>query len=169
MRATLPAASVATGERPGASARGGVFAPARVAVAAAVLAIAGIAVALRFAALGSQPGGLYPDEAAEGWDALRLLHQPGFHPLFFAGDGGREPVFAYLVAAAFRVAGPSVTVLRGVAAALGVAGVVAILWALWRFGRGVALAGGAWAAGSLWLVAVARDGMRVVLVPLIGA
>src|SRR5207245_6565550 len=106
--------------------------------------------------------------AAEGWDALRLLHQPGFHPLFFAGDGGREPVFAYLAAAAFRVAGPSVTVLRGVAAALGAAGVVAILWALWRFGRGVALAGGAWAAGSLWLVAVARDGMRVGVVPLLG-
>jgi hypothetical protein len=169
VRATIASPPVAAGERPGSRAAGGAVSPARVAVAAAVVAIAGIAVALRFAALATQPGGLHPDEAAEGGDALRLLHQPGFHPVFFAGDGGREPLFAYLVAAAFRITGPSVTVLRGVAAALGVAGVLAILWALWRLGRGVALAGAAWAAGSLWLVAVARDGMRVVLVPLIGA
>src|SRR5450759_4482897 len=45
-------------------------------------------------------GGLYGDEAAEGIDALKILHQPGFHPdwmVWFQGDGGREALFAYAV------------------------------------------------------------------------
>jgi hypothetical protein len=110
--------------------------------------------------LETQPGGLYPDEAAEGLSAERLLNEPGYHPVFFDDDGGREALFAYVVAAAFRVFGASVTTLRATAAVLGVAGVVA-LWAMVRrFGRGSALAAMSWAAGSLWLICVSRDGMR---------
>jgi 4-amino-4-deoxy-L-arabinose transferase-like glycosyltransferase len=109
------------------------------------------------------------DEAAEGLDALRLLHQPGYHPIFFDNDGGREAPFAYAVAAAFKVAGPSTAVLRGVAAFFGVLGVLAIFLALRRFGRVPALVGMAYAAGALWLIAVSRDGFRNVLVPLTAA
>ncbi|MFI5259888.1 MAG: ArnT family glycosyltransferase, partial [Candidatus Limnocylindrales bacterium] len=141
-------------------------------VFAALAGIVAGAVLLRFADLSANPGGLYPDEAAEGLDALRLLHQPGFHPDFlvwFQDDGGREALFAYVVAAAFQLFGATVLVLRATAAAFGVAGVVGI-WALGRrFGTAAGLVAAAWAAGSLWLIAVSRDGMRNAIVPLFGA
>jgi 4-amino-4-deoxy-L-arabinose transferase-like glycosyltransferase len=133
------------------------------------VAITVLAAVARLAALSSQPGGLYPDEGAEALDAHRLLTEPGFHPVFFQDDAGREAMYGYMVAAAFRVMGESVVVLRGVSAVLGVLGVVAVYLALRRFGRGVALAGMAWSAGALWLLAVSRDGMRNVTVPVFGA
>jgi hypothetical protein len=109
------------------------------------------------------------DEAAEGDDAVRLLRDPGFHPLFFDDDGGREPLFAYLVALVFRIGGISTGALRATAAAIGVIGVLAILLALRRFGWAVALSGASWSAGALWLVATSRDGFRNVLVVPVGA
>jgi 4-amino-4-deoxy-L-arabinose transferase-like glycosyltransferase len=137
--------------------------------AAALGAIVIGATVLRFADLGSNPGGLYPDEAAEGLDAQRLLHVAGFHPVFFPDGGGREALFGYLVAAVFRLAGETVLALRATAAGIGVLAVVAI-WLLGRrFGTWAGLAAAAWAAGSLWLVSVSRDGMRNMLVPLLGA
>ena len=123
-----------------------------------------VAIALRFADLATNPGGLFPDEAAEAIDARRILHEPGFLPVFLPSDGGREATFAYLVAGAFAVAGETTTVLRGTAAALGVTGVLAIVLLARRFGSMAGLASGAWAAGSLWLVCVSRDGMRNILV-----
>ncbi len=132
------------------------------------LIVAG-AIVLRFLDLAVNPGGLYTDEAAEAFSAHRILTEPGFHPLFFADGGGREALFAYLVAAVFRFAGETTFALRATAAALGVAGVVAI----WQLGRRFSEATGrvaaAWAAGSLWLICISRDGMRNVLVPLLGA
>ena len=59
--------------------------------------------------------------------------------------------------------------LRSTAAAVGVAGVIAIYFATRRFGRWPALAAMAWAAGSLWLICVSRDGFRVILVVPVGA
>ncbi|MGD0249207.1 MAG: hypothetical protein ABSB75_09160, partial [Candidatus Limnocylindrales bacterium] len=138
----------------------------------AMAAIAAAAVLLRFVDLATNPGGLYPDEAAEGLDAARLLHQPGFHPDFlvwFQGDGGREALFAYVVAGAFHFFGETALVLRATAAAFGVAGVLAIGWLGRRFGTWTGIVAAAWAAGSLWLVCVSRDGMRNTIVPLFGA
>ncbi|MGI8608282.1 MAG: glycosyltransferase family 39 protein [Candidatus Dormibacteria bacterium] len=133
---------------------------------AAVVVAAAI---LRLWALDAQPGGLYPDEAAEAYDAHRLLHTPGFHPVFFQDDAGREALYGYLVAIAFRVAGETTTVLRATSAVLGVLAVVAVYLWLRRRGETVALAAAAWVAGSLWLVCISRDGMRNVLVPVVGA
>jgi 4-amino-4-deoxy-L-arabinose transferase-like glycosyltransferase len=130
------------------------------------------AVFLRFWDLGTNPGGLYGDEAAEGLDAWRLLNQPGFHADFgvwFTSDGGREALFAYLVAGVFKVFGVSVLALRATAAAVGVAGVLMIGHLGRRFGIWVGVAAAAWAAGSLWLICVDRDGMRNAIVPLFGA
>jgi 4-amino-4-deoxy-L-arabinose transferase-like glycosyltransferase len=141
----------------------------------AYLALGLIAVAaifLRFYDLASNPGGLYGDEAAEGLDAWRLLNQPGFHADFgvwFTSDGGREALFAYLVAGVFKVFGASVLALRATAAAVGVAGVLMIGHLGRRFGIWVGVAAAAWAAGSLWLLCVDRDGMRNAMVPLFGA
>ena len=126
------------------------------------------AVFLRFYDLATNPGGLYGDEAAEGLDALRILHQPGFHPdwmVWFQSDGGREALFAYVVAAAFHVFGETALVLRATAAAFGVAGVLAIGWLGRRFGTWTGVVAAAWAAGSLWLICISRDGMRNTIVP----
>lgn len=147
----------------------------RPAALAAFVALAGIvvvAVLLRFYDLAANPGGLYGDEAAEGLDAWRLLHQPGFRPdwlVWFTSDGGREALFAYVVAGVFSFAGASVVALRATAAAFGVAGVLGIGWLGRRFGTWTGIVAAAWAAGSLWLVCVSRDGMRNAIVPLFGA
>ena len=137
--------------------------------AGALVAIALAAIAVRFWALASQPGGLYPDEAAEGVSAQRLLSEPGYHPIFFDDDGGREAPFAYMVALSFRFFGSSVLVLRSTAAALGVLGVLAVWLSLRRFGRWTALAAAAWAAGSLWLICASRDGLRAGMTVAAGA
>ncbi|HEY2706229.1 MAG TPA: hypothetical protein VGL20_21310 [Candidatus Dormibacteraeota bacterium] len=163
-----PATAVPAGPNPAAPpdrpARRGVH----IAIVVSLLLLVAGAAALRLLRLGDQPGGLFQDEAAEGLDAWRILHVPGYHPLFFAGDGGREVTFAYLVAAVFHLTGPGVTALRATAAVLGVAGVAVTPLALRRFGAAAVIGGTAWAAGSVWLVAVDRDGMRNVLVPLVG-
>ncbi|HWW08978.1 MAG TPA: glycosyltransferase family 39 protein [Candidatus Acidoferrales bacterium] len=143
--------------------------PAGVVALVAFSLVAVGAVLVRFWDLSNQPGGLYPDEAAEGVDAHRLITDPSFHPVFFDDDGGREALFAYMTATAFRLAGASVTTLRGTAAAVGVVGVLLIWVAARRYGRLAALAGMAWAAGSLWLIAVSRDGFRCILVVPVGA
>lgn len=139
---------------------------------ATLCAIVVAAAALRFLDISTNPGGLYGDEASEGLDALRLLHQPGFHPdwlVWFQSDGGREALFAYVVAAAFSIFGDSALILRETAAAIGVAGVVAIAVLARRWGTVTALVAAAWAAGSLWLICVSRDGMRNTIVPFFGA
>ncbi len=137
--------------------------------AAAAVLIVLAAILTRFLALQTQPGGLYPDEAAEGLSAQSLLTVPGYHPVFFNSDGGREALYAYIVAAVFKVFGSSVLTLRGTAAAVGVAGVIATYIAVRRFGRGPALMAMAWTAGSLWMIAVSRDGFRNILTVLVGA
>jgi 4-amino-4-deoxy-L-arabinose transferase-like glycosyltransferase len=164
-----PAATVSppAPPRPTPAARGG-GPRAGIAVLSALVLLVAAAAALRLVRLGDQPGGLFQDEAAEGLDAWRLLHVPGFHPLFFADDGGREVTFAYLVAGVFQVTGPTVLALRVTAAVLGVLAVAVTPVALRRFGIATVLGGTAFAAGSVWLVAVDRDGMRNVLVPLAG-
>ena len=135
----------------------------------ALSAILAAAAVLRFWDLAHNPGGLYTDEAVEALSAHRLLTQPGFHPVFFTDGGGREALFAYLVAGVFRFAGETTLALRATAAGIGVAGVLGI-WLLGRrFSEGTGLVAAAWAAGSLWLICISRDGMRNILVPLLGA
>jgi len=136
---------------------------------AAFFAVVVGAVLARFWALTTQPIGLFPDEAAEGVSAQRILNEPGYHPIFIDDDGGREALYAYIVALGFRLFGASVVTLRGTSALLGVFGVIAIWVAVRRFGRGPALFAIAWAAGSLWLICVSRDGMRNVLTVAAGA
>lgn len=135
-------------------------------IAASLVAVLALAVALRFVDLDANPGGLFGDEAAEGLSAQRILHDPGYRPIFIADGGGREALFAYVVALGFGIFGESALVLRAVAAAFGVAGVAAIWVLARRFGAVTGLVAAAWAAGSLWLICISRDGMRNTIVPL---
>ncbi len=132
-------------------------------------AIIAVAALLRFADLGVNPGGLYTDEATEALSAHRILHDPGYLPVFLPEGGGREALFAYLVAAAFHFFGETPLALRATAAAIGVAGVVGIWLLARRFGLAAGLGAAAWASGSLWLICISRDGMRNTMVPLFAA
>jgi 4-amino-4-deoxy-L-arabinose transferase-like glycosyltransferase len=139
---------------------------------AAMAVIVVAAIVLRFADLANNPTGLYSDEGSEALDAIRLLKQPGYHADFgvwFQSDAGREALFAYVVAIAFHFFGATTLVLRGTAAAIGVAGVLAVGWLARRFGTWTGIVAAAWAAGALWLVCVSRIGMRNTIVPFFGA
>jgi hypothetical protein len=141
-------------------------------ILATFAAIVAAAAILRFWDLATNPGGLYGDEAAEGLDAARMLTQPGFHPDFlvwFPSDAGREALFAYVVALVYHFFGISVLALRATSAAFGIAGVIGIGMLGRRFGTLAGLTAAAWAAGSLWLIVVSRDGTRNMIVPVFGA
>jgi len=138
-------------------------------IAIALVVILAGAALLRFADLAANPGGLHMDEAAEALSAQRILHDPGFRPIFLPEGGGREALFAYLVAAAFGFMGETPLTLRVTAAGIGVAGVFGIWLLARRYGVLTGLSAAAWAAGSLWLICVSRNGMRNTLVPLFAA
>ena len=138
-------------------------------MAAGLGVILAAAALLRLADLAANPGGLYMDEAAEALSAQRLLHEPGFRPVFLPDGGGREALFAYLVAGVFRFAGETPLALRATAAGIGVAGVLGVWLLARRYGVVAGLSAAAWAAGSLWLICVSRNGMRNTLVPVFAA
>jgi hypothetical protein len=132
------------------------------ATALSVFFIIACAAAIRFAPLlHGQPGGLYPDEASEGIAALRILNDPAYRPVFIDENGGREALFAYLVAATFHFfTGPTVLGIRATSTVVGLAGIAAAWPLLRRFGVAAALAGIVWMAGSPWLIATSVLGLR---------
>lgn len=138
-------------------------------IAIGLVVILAAAAFLRFADLAANPGGLFMDEAAEALSAHRILHDPSFRPVFLPEDGGREALFAYLVAGVFHFLGETPLALRATAAGIGVAGVLGIWLLARRYGLVAGLAAAAWAAGSLWLICISRNGMRNILVPLFAA
>ena len=97
----------------------------------ALLLITALAAFLRFWQLDRIPPGFHYDEAYEALEAWRVLTQRGYHPIFFPGNFGVEPMFIYLTSLAFRLFGETPTVMRGVAALIGTLTVPA-LYALGR-------------------------------------
>ncbi len=124
-----------------------------------------VAAALRLAALGQAPPGLYHDEAYNGLDALKVLD--GDLSLYFAANNGREPLFIYLVAATVGLLGRSPFAVRLAAVAPGLL-TIAATFALGRalFNRRVGLLGAAILSVTAWHVHLSRVGFRAVLLPL---
>lgn len=127
-----------------------------------------LAAALRLWGLERLPPGLQFDEAHNALDALRVLG--GARDLFFADNGGREPLSIYLQALALGVLGPDrpMLALRLVSAMVGVATVAAVYGWLRAFlgGRRLALAGAGFLAFSYWHLHFSRYGIRAILAPL---
>jgi hypothetical protein len=98
---------------------------------AGLLLITALAAFLRFWQLDRIPPGFHYDEAYEALESWRVLTQRGYHPIFFPGNFGVEPLFIYLTSLAFRLFGETPTVMRGVAALIGTLSVPA-LYALGR-------------------------------------
>ncbi|MBC7223362.1 MAG: hypothetical protein H5T59_03665 [Anaerolineae bacterium] len=145
--------------------------------AIAVLALTLGAAAFRFYRLDAVPPGFHYDEAYEAVEALQVLGSGGaYHPIFFPGNFGVEPLFIYLTALAFRLAGASPTVMRAVSACMGTLTVPA-LYLLARemrradptLPRPFPLAAAAVLAGLRWHAHFSRVGIEPVLVPLVAA
>ncbi len=123
-----------------------------------------VAAALRLFALDRLPPGLFYDESANGVDALRVLG--GWHPVFFPGDQGREPLFIYLQAVTLALIGPSPLALRLPSAALGVLTVAATDATFRSFaGRRVGLLGASLLAVSFWHLSLSRLAFRTIALP----
>jgi 4-amino-4-deoxy-L-arabinose transferase-like glycosyltransferase len=138
----------------------------------ALLLITALAAFLRFWQLDRIPPGFHYDEAFEALEAWRVLTQRGYHPIFFPGNFGVEPMFVYLTSLAFRLFGETPTVMRGVAALIGTLTVPA-LYALCReLARSDKLMPAAmplFAAFALaimrWHIFFSRVGIEPILVP----
>ncbi|HEY3083084.1 MAG TPA: hypothetical protein VGM69_24600 [Chloroflexota bacterium] len=139
--------------------------PRFLAVLAATLAVAAL---LRLYRLDGLPPGLSYDEAWEGLDGVRIL--AGDRPIFLTDNNGREPLFAYSVAAAIALLGPTALAVRAAAAFWGVLTVASMAFLGGVLGgRGLALAAAGLVAVSYWPLHMSRLGMRSVALPALEA
>jgi len=152
-----------------------------------VLALTGLAFAVRVYRLPDIPVGLYVDEAANGLDVLAILN--GHHSIFFERNSGREPLFIYLQAISVALLGATPFALRLTAAVLGALTVPAIYWMVreafadtctctkpqvqCRCAETDARWLGGWTAlfvaFSYWHITFSRLGFRVIMLPLLAA
>ncbi len=133
-----------------------------------IAAIALIAAMLRLWRLDQVPPGLFHDEAFNGLDVLRVL--AGWHPIYFPGNYGREPLYLYLVAGSVAVLGRAPGAIRIVSALLGTLTIpAAYLAARELFNRRIGLLTAVITAITLWHVALSRVGFRAISLPLISA
>jgi 4-amino-4-deoxy-L-arabinose transferase-like glycosyltransferase len=139
----------------------------------ALILITALAALLRFWHLKSIPPGFHYDEAFEALEAWRVLTQPGYHPIFFVGNFGLEPIFIYLTALAFRLFGASPLAMRAVAATVGTLTVPALYAAVREMSRAderlpkvTALLAAAVLAILRWHILFSRVGIEPILVPL---
>lgn len=140
-----------------------------------LLAITTLGAFLRLYRLGELPPGDGHDVAQYGVDALQILN--GARPVFLETNFGREPLFSYLVAIAYRFVGPGAFGIHLVSALVGIATIPAI----WLAARELfvherngllsyaPLLAALLAAVSYWHLNWSRVGLRVILVPLFAA
>jgi hypothetical protein len=150
---------------------------------ALLLGIIALAIFFRFYQIASYPGGLFPDEAAEGLDA-HLIQQGQWQPFYERGNG-REALFYYLIAAVITLFGTGSWQLHATASLVGLAAVIAcFLMARQLFlleanndraGPGqtranvLALLATFFMAVSSWHTVLSRTAFRANLIPLFSA
>jgi 4-amino-4-deoxy-L-arabinose transferase-like glycosyltransferase len=122
----------------------------------------------------SNPPGFIRDEASFSYNAYTIGHHlrdqdGGFLPLYFVSyHDYKSPLFVYVLAAVFRVTGPSREVARGVAAACVLAAVLLVGLLAWRRSRSLAVTVGAAALVGLmpWLFELGRAAYDTATLPL---
>lgn len=146
-----------------------------------LLLILAMATILRIWRIDGIPPGFHFDEAFEGLEAWRILTEPGYRPVFLAGNFGVPPLNAYANALMFGLAqalggeaGP--TAMRLTAALFGVAGVLAIYLLAAEMRRhepdlppALPLLSAASLALMRWHIHFSRIGIEPILVPLLWA
>jgi len=131
------------------------------------LAILFVAVFFRFHHLDSLPPGLWPDEAANGVDALKALDSGDFK-IFYLANNGREGLFINLQAFSISLLGPNPFALRVVSAIIGTLTILGLYLITKRlFNWETAAAASYFLAISFWHVNFSRIGFRAIMLPLI--
>lgn len=132
------------------------------------LAVAGIlalAAGVRLWGLTAYPPGLFPDQAANGEDALEILS--GDLQVFSLRNNGRESLFFYAQAATVGLFGVGVWQLFLASAIVGTATVgLTYLAGARLLGAGPALLASLFLATNSWHVTLSRTGFRAVTTPL---
>ncbi len=113
------------------------------------------------------PPGLWPDEAANGVDALKAIDS-GNLKIFYPANNGREGLFINLQAVSIKVFGAEPWALRIVSAIIGIL-TVAGLYLLTRyiFNWRIAAMASFFLAISFWHVNFSRIGFRAIMLPFI--
>jgi 4-amino-4-deoxy-L-arabinose transferase-like glycosyltransferase len=89
-----------------------------------LILILAFAAFFRFWMLSDIPPGVYPDEAKNANDAVATL-QSGDYPIFYPENNGREGLYIWLIALAFKYIGISIFSLKLVSALAGTLTVLA--------------------------------------------
>ncbi len=128
-------------------------------------AIIALAAFLRLYNIQNYPPGLFPDQAANGEDALLILD--GDMRPFYTRGNGREALFFYMQAASIYTFGIGVWQMFLVSALVGTATVTAMYFATRPyFGRLAGLLAAYFLATSHWHITLSRTGFRAVQIPL---
>jgi len=119
----------------------------------------------RFWHITTMPGGLFPDQAANGEDAISILH--GHLQPFYERGNGREALFFYLQAAFIGIFGIGVWPMFAASALVGTL-TVYMTYAAGRrmFGDLVGILAGFFIAINQWHISLSRTGFRAITVPL---
>lgn len=111
------------------------------------------------------PGGLFPDEAANGIDVNSILQ--GDRSPFFERGNGREGLFFYLLAFSVEIFGRGPWQHHIVSASIGIIEVIALFFLARRmFGSKTAALAAFFMATSTWHVALSRTAFRAIMIPL---
>jgi len=111
------------------------------------------------------PGGLFPDEAANGIDVNSILQ--GDRSPFFERGNGREGLFFYLLAFSVELFGRGPWQHHIVSAFIGIAEVIVLFFLARRmFGFKTALFASFFMAISTWHIVLSRTGFRAIMIPL---
>ncbi len=130
-----------------------------------LLFILALALFFRFWQITELPGGLFPDEAANGLDINSMRH--GEIAPFYERGNGREAMFIYFEWLSAAIFGTGVWQFHIVSAAFGFAAVVALYFLTKRmFDKPTALLATFFMAVSSYAVTISRTAFRANLVPL---
>lgn len=141
------------------------------------IAIIGVAVFFRFYQLASTPPGLWPDEAANGVDALKTLSECQSNELlncvkafkiFYPANNGREGLFINLQTISVAIFGSIALALRLVSAIIGILTVIGLYFLTrYIFNWRIAAIASFFLAVSFWHVNFSRIGFRAIMLPFI--
>ncbi len=120
-----------------------------------------LALYLRLFRIEQIPPGLQGDELFNAIDSLQI--GPGFWPVFFEGNNGREALYFYFMAASLRLFGESIWAIRLPSVLLGTA-ITPLTYAIGHraFNRRLALVSAGLVTVSLWPLMHSRWGLRAV-------
>lgn len=131
---------------------------------ACLIAVVVAALAVRVWRLGVVPEGLWFDESQRGLEALRMLAERGYRPIFAAGVLQEPTGVWYLLMPLIALLGRDPVALRLPVALVGAIGVGAIYLLAWvLYGRRVALVAGGLAIALTWHLNFSRIALPAVI------